>query len=144
MARGYPDFSGVSAFETRKHFRVADFPATAILPGATQIVFDISGQLVTDGGSVWGFATGSLADITIKLRIDDQETALMGIHELFLYGFGAVHNNPLTAGYYDLDTGEFLVQIVRNHYVGYEYRLSLFNGSLADLNVQGRIFYSDV
>ena len=144
MARGYPDFSGATAFPVRKHCRAQNSLVGVIAAGITAAAYNIAGQAVIDGGYLSFTTVGMPSDINLAVEIDDQWIGWVNTGAALLFRLSGPVNFPFHITYFNADPLTVTVQIVADYYCGYEYVFWVKNGTGNNLFLSGDIWYSDV
>ena len=144
MSRGYPDFSGATAFPVRKHFRV-DSPLVGVIGTLdTETEYLISGQALIDGGYIHFVGVFDIWTSRITLTIDGNALGPYSVEYLSMYCLGKERTFPLTLLYLDRDMFTVTIGLVPGYYCGTEYKLEVWNATADNLAVSGHLAYSDV
>ena len=82
--------------------------------------------------------------VSLTLTIDGNILGTYSLETLYLYRLGKEATFPFTLLYLDRDLFTAIVGFLPGFYCGTEYKLDIFNGAVNDLDVIGRLAYSDV
>jgi hypothetical protein len=144
VARGYPDFSGATAFPVRKHFR-SPVPLVAwVNAGLTETEYLISDQAVIDGGFLYIRFIDDMNLISIILMIDGVMVGSSNLSNLLVQRRGDKASFPYTLLELDPDAQTAVIGFLADYYCGYQYQVQIVNAGANNLNVLGHLCYSDV
>jgi len=144
VARGYPDFSGATAFPTRKHFKTQSCLVGAIADGVTANVFSLSGQTIIEGGFLTLWTVALLNMVIIIGQIDGSIVSADSLGDAKYFERCGENNHIYTISLYDPDLFTAELKMQKNYYCGYEYILRVFNNTGFAMTPGGEIWYSDV